>query len=118
MQITILREDQSLPTSVKVQKILEQLKENLQDLYGEQLETIILFGSQARGEASSDSDIDLLIVTHKILSQKERDKLIDWISEIAINEDLLVNFIEMLPQKFQSENSPLLINIRREGIIL
>jgi predicted nucleotidyltransferase len=118
MQKISLIEDQSLPTSVKVQKILEQFKRTLQALYGEQLENIILFGSQARGEAHSDSDIDLLIVTYKRLSKKEREKLINLISDISINDDLLISFIEMLPSKFRSENSPLLINIRREGIIL
>lgn len=109
---------QPLSTSERVQNSLNKFKQSLKALYGDNLDKIILFGSQARGEAKPDSDIDLLIVTHKILSKKDREKLINLISDISINDDLLISFIEMLPSKFHSENSPLLLNIRREGIIL
>jgi len=52
------------------------------------------------------------------MSKPEREQLINFISDVSINDDILINFIEMLTQKFELEQSPLLLNIRREGVIL
>jgi len=93
-------------------------KNLVHQLYGEDLERVILFGSQARGDAKEDSDVDILIVTQKHLSLDRRKKLIAFISDLAINHNILINFMEMSPQRFNSERSPLLLNIRREGIVL
>ena len=103
---------------MEFQIIIDKFKTFVKKLYGNRLEKLILFGSQARGDATPDSDIDILIITHQILPKQEREKLIDFISDISINENVLINFIEMLPEKFYSQKSPLLLNIRREGIIL
>jgi len=42
--------------------LLQELKVCLQKLYGDRLYTLILFGSQARGEATKNSDIDVMAV--------------------------------------------------------
>ncbi|HBR00201.1 MAG TPA: hypothetical protein DD761_17080 [Cyanobacteria bacterium UBA11691] len=41
---------------------IKKLKEYLQSLYQDNLDKVILFGSEARGEADIDSDIAILIV--------------------------------------------------------
>ncbi|WP_413039015.1 nucleotidyltransferase domain-containing protein [Roseofilum sp. SID1] len=41
---------------------MKKLKEYLQSLYQDNLDKVILFGSEARGEADIDSDIAILIV--------------------------------------------------------
>jgi len=50
---------------LSVQNILKLFQEQVQYLYGNNLKQIILFGSYARGNFTSDSDIDILIVTQK-----------------------------------------------------
>ncbi|MEL6222113.1 MAG: nucleotidyltransferase domain-containing protein, partial [Cyanobacteria bacterium J06627_8] len=42
--------------------VLDSLSNYLNHLYGQQLEELILFGSHARGEATPESDIDVLVV--------------------------------------------------------
>jgi uncharacterized protein len=54
--------------------VLRKLKEGLADLYGEKLSSVILFGSFARGEASEDSDIDVLIVLKGSFDPREERK--------------------------------------------
>ncbi len=100
------------------EKAIQTFRQKLNILYGNNLKQVILFGSQARGEATKNSDIDLLIITEKKLSPFQQEELVNLISYIAIEDDVLINFIEMLPSKFESEQSPLLLNIRREGMIL
>jgi predicted nucleotidyltransferase len=46
----------------KIDTILKKFRTGLAELLGERLEAVYLYGSQARGDAHSDSDIDVLIV--------------------------------------------------------
>lgn len=45
--------------SYSLQIIINELNEMLKELYGKRLVRIVLFGSQARGDAVAGSDIDL-----------------------------------------------------------
>jgi len=47
---------------MEVNLIISEFKKMIEQIYGERLSKVILYGSQARGEARADSDIDLLIV--------------------------------------------------------
>lgn len=46
----------------QIETILTKTQQSLKTVYGEQLEKIVLFGSQGRGDATPESDIDILIV--------------------------------------------------------
>ncbi len=46
----------------ELQSILRSLRRELARVLGDQLVSMILYGSQARGQARSDSDIDVLVV--------------------------------------------------------
>ena len=45
-----------------IDQALAEARQHLARLYGERLRRVILFGSQARGDARPDSDIDVLVV--------------------------------------------------------
>ncbi|MBK7338155.1 MAG: nucleotidyltransferase domain-containing protein [Saprospirales bacterium] len=49
-------------THPKLKEILERIKNELRLRYGKRLAEVRLFGSQVRGDANEDSDIDLLVV--------------------------------------------------------
>ena len=44
------------------EQLLNRIKDCLRDAYGDRLQGIVLYGSEARGEAAADSDIDLLVL--------------------------------------------------------
>ncbi len=53
---------QSLQLTENEQKAIHAFVEKVCQRFPEQLSTILLFGSRARGEAKPDSDMDLLVV--------------------------------------------------------
>ena len=65
---------------MKIKEAIEEFKKEVKKLYGERLKRIILYGSYARGSATEDSDIDLLIVLEgKVKPGEEIDRMIDII---------------------------------------
>jgi len=43
-------------------ELLARARERLREAFGERLRGVVLYGSEARGEATDDSDIDLLVL--------------------------------------------------------
>ncbi len=86
-------------------------------MYGRRLKSIILYGSWARGDATEDSDIDVVIVLEgKIGIGKEIDRMIDIITEINLKHNVLISVYPVSERGYSKVNSPLLINVRREGM--
>ena len=98
---------------------LDKLKEQLFRQYQEQLSSLILFGSQARKEANSESDIDVLV-----LLKGEVNPLIEikknsiWLADLCLETEALINCIYLSEEQFQIRNDPLLRQIKQEGIIM
>lgn len=79
------------------------------------IKVIVLYGSFARGEGTSRSDIDLLILTTRSKTQAEiQDKIIEIESGIDMNIQPTIRTITEL----QKTDTGLLQNIFREGKIL
>lgn len=102
---------------MEIEHILKEFREKAEKLYGSRLKNIILYGSWARGQATHDSDIDLAIVLDgDVAPGREIDRLIDIITEINLNYGVLLSIYPVSEEDYNSLNSPLLLNIRREGM--
>ncbi len=100
-------------------EILESLHEYLQNTYAETLAQVILFGSQARNEADTDSDIDILIVLKTNFDNYQESKRISlFISDLCLEYDVVVTCFFATLKQWQTRNSALFRNIRSEGITL
>lgn len=103
----------------QLETILRELRRRLQDLYGDRLVRIILFGSQARGDAEPGSDIDVMVVLRGTVSPgREIARTGGITAEISLKYDVVVSTLFISSSRFARERSPLLLNIRREGIAL
>jgi uncharacterized protein len=106
-------------TLTNIKPILNELKRELQELYGDRLVKLILFGSHARGQANPDSDIDLLAVLKSPVSQVQE---ISYMSELCVkillDHNELVSIVPMSEDRFNAKGVALLRNIQREGIEL
>jgi len=100
-----------------IDSVLRDLKKRLSAIYGERLEKMIIYGSWARNEAKEGSDIDIAIVLKgKVVPGKEIDRIIDTINELNLEHGVLISVYPVSVEWFEKINSPLLLNIRKEGI--
>jgi predicted nucleotidyltransferase len=103
--------------AMKIKEVLSEFRTELEKLYGDRLKNIILYGSWAKGDATKKSDIDLLIVLgEEIIPGKEIDKMIEIITEINLKHNVLISVYPVSERDYSTVNSPLLINVRREGV--
>jgi predicted nucleotidyltransferase len=101
----------------EVQSLLAELKVQFARLYGKRLQQISLFGSQARGDSMPGSDIDVLVVlSGEVSPAREIEVSGDLTSTLSLEHDVVLSCIFMSADRFEKEQSPLLLNIRREGI--
>lgn len=99
--------------------LLESLHKELARILGNQLESIVLYGSQARGTAGSDSDIDVLIVVRGDFDYGDllqRTSLA--VSALSLEHDVVISRIFISKERFLKEQSPFLLNVRREGVMV
>jgi predicted nucleotidyltransferase len=97
--------------------MLEELRSALERLYGDRLRQVILYGSQARGEANEDSDVDVVVVlAGSIVPGREIDRMLDLVVELNEKYGTLISVYPVSEENYQATQSPLLINVRREGV--
>jgi predicted nucleotidyltransferase len=103
-----------------VHRILKKLQKALLARYGEKLSQIILFGSQARGDANADSDIDILVALEDNTEDfaREYENWSDWVSDELLESGELVNLVITSCQRYDEVKSSLYLNARSEGIVI
>jgi predicted nucleotidyltransferase len=110
---------QELQLPPTVRNALQDLKQGLQQLYGERLRSLYLYGSYARGEATEDSDVDVLIMLKgEVNPYRDIDRCSAIVSEICLKYDLLITTLAVSEKRVSESRLPLYINIRREAALL
>jgi predicted nucleotidyltransferase len=105
--------------SEPINKMIQEVKEVLDKLYQKQLSDVILFGSNVSGSYKEESDIDLLAILEKIEDIKsDKQKYLPLISELSLKYDKVFSIVLFSKEDFQNKKTPLLLNIRQEGILL
>ena len=108
-----------LPVSDTLRETLRWATASLRDIYGSRLQRLILFGSQARGEATPESDVDLLVVLDGPINSYEEAKRTSRVAtEAAAYRDAALSFVHMSAVEFSNGWRPLVQSVQEEGINL
>ena len=103
----------------KLAELLSILRQELSTLLGDRLEAIYLYGSQARGEAQPGSDIDVLVVLRGNFDYFDMVKQTSYITaELSLEYETVISCVFATKERYEQRQTPLLINIRREGILI
>lgn len=106
----------------KLRKILQEMAELLQDVYGDLLKAVILYGSVARGTQTEDSDVDIMVLVDGTDAQlREYDeKLSDVSTDLALKYMKVFSIIDVKYQEYQDWKtiSPFYQNVDREGVVV
>jgi predicted nucleotidyltransferase len=99
--------------------VLTELRTEFEALYGERLVKLLLFGSQARGDTEDGSDIDVLVVLRgHVYPGVEIDRTVNVTARLSLKADAVISCVFVSVERYSREKSPLLINVRREGVAL
>ncbi len=96
--------------------VLRFFKDAVTSRLGAHLRQVLLFGSRARGDATDESDYDLLVVVDRVDAA-----VIDGIDAIAgqalLDHGVVLSVFPIAQDDRASRRfSPLLINVAREGV--
>ncbi len=103
----------------KYERVIDLLKSKLLAEFGSEVHSIVLFGSVARGEATADSDIDVLIVTDASWETERRMHKVA--TDTDLDHQVFTQLVCFTPSGFESEvrmRSWFSSDILTEGIVL
>ena len=105
-----------------LRKMLLELEEKLQRVYGNKLKAVILYGSVARGTATEESDIDIMVLVDGTAQELRtfEDQLSEVSTDISIKYFRVFSIIDISYQEYMRwvNTSPFYRNVSKEGVIL
>jgi predicted nucleotidyltransferase len=98
--------------------VLNRFRAALDRSYGGRIERVVLYGSRARGDASTDSDYDVAVFIRDMVDRwQEMDRLADIGTEILYDEGKLVHGMAYPAGEYR-RRTPLMREIRKDGLDL
>jgi len=105
---------------MKVTALLKDVELRVKNIFGENLNDIILYGSYARNDNTSESDIDIMILVDEEdqYLRKYEDQLTDIMVDLSLEYEVVVSLYAQAMKEYtkQVQVVPFLKNIQREGI--
>jgi len=103
---------------MKQKEVLSQFKEACAQVFGDNLQDIILFGSHARGEATTESDIDVLVILNNDDPGTRRD-VYSLVVDTFLKTDIYLS-VKVISEEhriyLREKDASFITNVEREGI--
>jgi len=103
----------------QIQAALDQLRRGFEEIYGQRLARLVLYGSQARGDASPGADLDILVLLRDAVDPcEEIERCGKMTADLSLKYDIVVSCVFMAEEDFDRRQGPFLRNVRREGVVV
>ena len=103
----------------RLNQILKEYRKRLVEVLGDDLELMVLYGSQARKNATESSDIDVLCVMKSpirygdLISRTSKDT-----AEVSLKYDIMISRAFVNREDYDSCRNPFLMNVHREQLTI
>lgn len=100
--------------------ITERIAKEAKAVFVDKLDTVLLYGSYARGEETSESDIDIMVLANVKREElsKYKKPFIALTSELGLEHDVVITVTLKDTETFNRylDVVPFYSNVKREGI--
>ena len=97
--------------------LLEAIRTECAHALGDRFDSIVLFGSRARGDARSDSDIDVLVITRGEFDYGDLlQRTSAGLAELSLKNDVVISRVFVSREQYDRLHTPFLLNVHREGV--
>ena len=98
-------------------QITEEYRRAVADVLGHTLDSVVIYGSQARGDAADESDIDVLCIMRDAFDYGELIiKTSRSAADVSLKYDVVVSTAFVTRSDYDNRNTPFLMNVRREAV--
>lgn len=102
-----------------INDLLQELKTALRKRYGNKLRKMMLFGSYARGDYESSSDIDIAMILDNFPHAcAEIERTGDIVSALSLKFDTLISLVPIKEKDWEKKKTTLISNIERDGMTI
>ncbi len=106
--------------TIDEEKALTKLKDSLNEFLGDRIVGLIIYGSKARGDYGSESDIDIAIIIRE-LTRELKKQVFDIIVDIELEYLTPLSTLVLSEEHFEflkKRERRIALDIEREGIPL
>ena len=98
----------------------DALISGLLNIFKNNIEAIILYGSVARKDNTEESDIDVAIILKKEIDDKTREAFIQWSADMDLQYDRVFSIIDIQERNMKKWGKvlPFYQNVQNEGVVL
>jgi predicted nucleotidyltransferase len=105
--------------SRKIGPLLADLRTALEDLYGDRLVRLVLYGSHARGDVHAESDVDILVVLEgPVEPGREIRRMRDVRTRFGLRYEQALSLLPVSETEYENQSSAWLANARRDGKVV
>ena len=98
-------------------RLVKEFREKLQEIYGDRLNGVYLYGSYARDEATEDSDIDVAVVLEGPVNRHEESKRVSvLVAELSLRENCVLMPFHVSEEELQKRPFAIHRSIAREAV--
>ena len=102
------------------EEMIRDLISGLREIFDNSVSQIVLYGSVARREETSESDIDIAIILDVAQAANVRERFIEWNSEMDMKYNRVFSIVDIEKSQMEKWGNvlPFYKNIKKEGVVL
>lgn len=112
--------DISFIRDTNAREVLKKVDNKMTEIFKDKLRDVILYGSYARNENTSESDIDVMVLVNEdeYKIREYEDTITDIMVDLSLEYGVVVSIYTQNVQEYEKQAKvlPFLINVKKEGI--